>query len=64
VDEKEDNNIQWEEQSAAIKLINISITFLARDNLTIGVIEIHFKYYVNLHIKLYIHEPRNCNRHD
>jgi hypothetical protein len=49
VDEEEDNNIQWEEQSTTIKLINISTTPLAHDNLTIGVIEIHPKYYVDLH---------------
>jgi hypothetical protein len=36
-DEEEDNNIQWEEQYAIIKLINIlATTLLAHDNLSIG----------------------------
>jgi uncharacterized protein with NAD-binding domain and iron-sulfur cluster len=50
VDEEEDNNIQWEEQSTTTKLINISSTTpLAHDNVTIGVTEIHPRYYVDLH---------------
>jgi len=50
VDEKEDNNIQRQEQFVTIDLINISIIIpLAHDNLTIGVSEIHPRYYVNLH---------------
>jgi hypothetical protein len=49
VDEKKDNNIQWEEQYATTKLINISTTTpLAHDNLTIGVTKIHPRYYVDL----------------
>ncbi len=48
-DEEEDNNIQWEEQYVATKLINISTTTpLAHDNLVVGVFEIHPKYYVDL----------------
>ncbi len=51
MDEEEDNNIQWEEQFATTKLINVLATPLAHDNLTIGVTEIHLRYYVNLHTK-------------
>jgi hypothetical protein len=51
MDEKEDNKIQWEDQFAITKLINISATILlAHDNLIVCVFEIHPKYHVDLHI--------------
>jgi hypothetical protein len=50
MDEKEDNKIQWEEQSTIAKFINISSTIpLAHDNLIVGVFEIHPTYHVDLH---------------
>jgi len=50
MDEKEDNKIQWEDQFAITKLINISATIpLAHDNLIVCVFEIHPKYHVDLH---------------
>jgi hypothetical protein len=49
IDKKKDNNIQWEEQYVATKLINISTTTpLAHDNIIVGVFKIHPRYYVNL----------------
>jgi hypothetical protein len=51
MDEKEDNKIQWEDQFAITKLINISATILlAHDNLIVCVFEIHPNYHVDLHI--------------
>lgn len=48
-DEEEDNNIQWEEQYATIKYINIlTTTPLAHDNLIVGVFKVHPRYYGNL----------------